>query len=175
MYRSWPDLSRTSETHVRLLRLHAFLYAFAMPRPQGPRSTVNLSPQARRVLEARGARPDKGHGRHGLTATLDRLLEDHVAALRLSDPRKTHGMTEDEYRLILDALTEPYLEVFAIQHLGDYIAETRTFQEMARKRSIDPAKLQDKLNAYPYIQKLHLVDAAQAHYAPPLPRGGKRS
>jgi hypothetical protein len=143
----------------------------AAPRRRPPRSTLALPARSRDHLEARGARSDKSHGPFNYSRQLARTLELYDSVLVKSDPRKTCNLSQDHYELIVAALTDPLaLESFHIARLGDYLLELPAFRARARERQLDPEKLRDTLNALPYAEKLHLVDAAQIRVAPPPAR-----
>jgi hypothetical protein len=96
------------------------------------------------------------------------MLFDSV--LERSDPRRTRGMPEASYELVLEILADPLeLESFHIVRLGDYLFDLKPFQARARELEIDPRAFRDLVNAYAYAEKLHLVDAAQVRHAPPQP------
>jgi hypothetical protein len=138
-----------------------------MPRVRPPRSTIALPPNVRQQLEERGARSDKARGPHNFTSQVDRTLALYDSLLLKSDPRQTQSMPRDVYELVLDQLTDPLaLETFHIAHLGDYLAELPALRVQARELRLDLQQLRDTLNAYPYAEKLHLVDAAQVRHAP---------
>lgn len=142
-----------------------------MPRQRPHRSTVSLPPKLRNRLEARGARSDKSHGPFNYTSQLARTLELYDSVLIKSDPRQTSDMPEHDYQLVLELLTDPLaLETFHIARLGDYLFELPAYQARARERKFDPQRFRETINAYPFAEKLHLVDAAQVRNAPPRPR-----
>lgn len=139
----------------------------AGPRRRPHRSTISLAPELRARLEARGARSDKGHGPYNYTRQLGRTLELFDSLLAKSDPRETHAMQQDDYDLVVAALTDPLaLETFHITHLGDYLFQLPAFRARAGELAIDPQELRDRVNAYPFAEKLHLAQAAQSHHAP---------
>jgi hypothetical protein len=151
-----------------LLRIRTFGKIAAVPRQRAHRSTISLPPKLRNRLEARGARSDKSHGPYNYTRQLARTLELYDSVLIKSDPRQTREMPEDDYEMVVAVLTDPLaLESFHIVRLGDFLFDLPEFRARARERGIDPQQFRDKLNAFPYAEKLHLVDAAQVRNAPP--------
>ena len=139
-----------------------------MPRQRAHRSTISLPPKLRNRLEARGARSDKSHGPYNYTRQLARTLELYDSVLIKSDPRQTRDMQDEDYELVVAVITEPLaLESFHIVRLGDFLFDLPEFRARARERGIDPQQFRDKLNAFSYAEKLHLVDAAQVRNAPP--------
>jgi hypothetical protein len=142
----------------------------AKPRKRLYRSTISLPPELRARLELRGARSDKSHGPYNYTRQLARTLALYDTVLEKSDPRQTRDMPEKVYELVLELLADPLaLEAFHIHRLGDYLFDLKQFRERVRQLDLDPQQLSDALNAYPFAEKLHLVDAAQIRHAPPLP------
>jgi len=130
------------------------------------RITIALAPELRERLEARGARSDKGHGPYNYTRQLGRTLELFDSLLAKSDPRHTHAMPKDDYELVVAALTDPpMLMAFHIAHLGDYLFELPAFRARAAELAIDPEALRDRVNAFPFAEKLHLAQAAQIRHA----------
>jgi len=143
----------------------------AEPRNRPYRTTISLAPELRARLEARGARSDKGHGPYNYTRQLTRTLELFDSLLAKSDPRQTHAMSQDDYDLAIAALTDALLLVtFHIDRLGHYLFELPAFQARAGELAIDPQDLRDRINAYPFAEKLHLTQAALIHHAPSRPR-----
>jgi hypothetical protein len=143
----------------------------AAARQRPPRSTLSLSPELRDQLEARGARSDKGHGPLNYSRQLARTLAFYDSVLISSDPRRSRHLSPDDYEMVVEALTDPLaLESFHISRLGDFLLELPAFRATVRARKLNPEKLRDTLNALPYAEKLHLVDAAQIRVAPPPPR-----
>ena len=138
-----------------------------MPRPQ--RLTLALPEKLRRILELRGAHSDRTRGPFNYTRQLTRTLELYEQVFVASDPRETAKMSEDDYQLVLEALTDPLaLESFHIAHLGSYLADLPGFRARARERGIEIKRLRDLLNGYSFSEQVHLVDAALIRNA--LPR-----
>lgn len=140
------------------------------PRRRRPhRSTVSLPPKLRALLEARGARSDKSHGPFNFTRVLGRMIGNFDAVVAKSDPRETRDLSQAAYDLVLDVLSDPLeLEPFHIVRLGDYLADLQAFPGRARDAGIDPEELSQRINAYPFAEKLHLAQVAQIRHAPPL-------
>jgi len=139
----------------------------AAPRRPSHRSTLSLAPELRAWLEARGARSDKGGGPYSYTRQLTRTLELFDSLHAMSDPRETQGMSQDAYDLVIGVLTDPLpLLTFHILRLGDYLLELPAYRARAGELAIDPRELRDRINAYPFAEKLHLAQAAQIHHAP---------
>jgi hypothetical protein len=138
----------------------------AGPRRPPHRSTISLAPELRARLEARGARSDKGHGPYNYTRQLGRTLELFDSLLAKSDPRQTNAMPQDDYDLVVAALPDALMLVtFHIAHLGDFLFELPAFRARAAELALDPQELRDRINAYPFAEKVHLAQAAQIHHA----------
>jgi hypothetical protein len=138
----------------------------AWPRRRPHRSTISLAPELRARLEARGARSDKGHGPYNYTRQLGRHLELFDSLVAKSDPRQTHAMPQGDYDLIIAVLTDAFVLVtFHITLLGDYLFELPAFRARAAELAIDPQELRDRVNDFPFAEKLHLTQAAQIHHA----------
>src|ERR1700676_800117 len=137
----------------------------AGPRRRPHRSTISLAPELRRRLEARGARSDKSHGPYNYTRQLRRHLELFDSLLAKSDPRQTHAMPQEDYDLVIAVLTDALvLATFHIDHLGNYLFELPAFRARAAELAVDPQELRDRVNDYPFAEKLHLAQAAQIHH-----------
>jgi len=129
---------------------------------------VSLPPNVLDRLRARGARSDQTHGPYNYTRQLTRSLNLYDSVVVRSDPRETRGLSEQHYGLILDVLRDPQrLETFHIQRLGDYLLEIPEFPQRARDLGLAPAELAATVNDLTFAEKLHLVDSAQIHHAPP--------
>ncbi|HEV3459839.1 MAG TPA: hypothetical protein VHG32_25110 [Thermoanaerobaculia bacterium] len=138
----------------------------AAPAERRHRSTISLAPRLRAQLAARGARTDKGGGPYSFTSQLARAVELFDSLLAKSDPRQTRDMPQGDYDLAIEALTDPLeLGEFHIARLGDYLWERRAFRARAAELAIDPQEFRDRINAYPFAEKLHLVQAAQVRHA----------
>ena len=147
-----------------------------MPRPRPSRSTVSLPPEVRQRLEARGARSDKGHGPFNYTRQIARTIAFYDQLHLASDPRRTQGMREEDYDLVVAALENPLaMGGHEVSLLGQYLLRQPAFLGAARERGVDAAALARTLNAYPFPEKLHLVNTAQARTAAPPPRPARPS
>jgi hypothetical protein len=117
-------------------------------------------------LRARGARSDRSRGPLNYTRQLARALELFDAIIARSDPRATRGLPEEQYELILNVLAAPQeLDPFHIHLLGDYLLDLPDFVARARQLAVDPTHLAATITAYPFAEKLHLVDTAQIRNA----------
>jgi len=144
-------------------------------RRRSDRLIITLPPDVLDRLKHRGARSDKTHGPYNFTQQLTRSLSLYETVVVRSDPRETQGLPEEHYALILDLLREPHrLETFHIHHLGDYLLLVPDFPQRARGLGLDPAALAKTVNGLTFAEKLHLVDSAQIHHAPPPPKAGTR-
>ncbi len=141
-----------------------------MPKRQPPADTlhVSLSPSVLTRLRSRGAHSDRARGPLNYTRQLTRTLNLYESAILRSDPRETQDLPEAHYDLVLDLLDEPEaLTADAIQGLGGHLLNLSTFPARARALGADPQRLAQTINALTYAEKLHLVNAAQVHHAPP--------
>jgi hypothetical protein len=115
-----------------------------------------------------GSKPDKTEE---MARQLADALDTYEEVVAESDPRDTASMSDDDYQLVLEILTEPLaLEDSHIARLGDYLASLPAFTARARERKIDPTKLRDLLNGYTFPEQLHLVDAAMIRHSAPRPK-----
>jgi hypothetical protein len=83
----------------------------------------------------------------------------------MSEPGKAGGDRRATDRPAPGLRQRLALPGFHIARLGDYLWERRAFRTRAGELAIDPQEFRDRINAYPFAEKLHLVQAAQIRHA----------
>jgi hypothetical protein len=93
-----------------------------------------------------------------------------VAVVDESDPRLTRDFPQEYYDLTLELLTEPWsLNAQMIKKLTVYV-QALNLEELLEQHGIDQEPYLQALEKLTFAERLHLVEAAQAHHAPrPVP------
>jgi hypothetical protein len=118
-----------------------------------------------------GARSDKGGSRWSRANVVREQFDLFLASLDESDPRHTRDFPQRYYDLVLALLTEPWsLNATTIKILDAYISTLPTFKALLTEAHQREAFLA-AIAELSFAERLHLVEAAQIHYAP-LPKPG---
>jgi hypothetical protein len=118
-------------------------------------------------LSSRGARADKGRSPWNRSHILRMQLDLWLASLDESDPRATRNFPQAYYDLTIKLLTEPWeLNARMIKRLSAYVQTLLDLDDLLTEAGIDRGAYLAALEDLSFAERLHLVEAAQAHHAP---------
>lgn len=127
------------------------------------RQSVTLEPAAVRVLERRGAHPDRGRGPLGTSATINRAL----AQFEMLMARTAVSLEARYFSALLEIVPEPWnVSPTEIAVLDQYLPSTPDFSEVLKRHGIGTAELLDAVKALDVAQRVVLVDQLVQAAAP---------
>jgi hypothetical protein len=133
------------------------------------RLQLKATPEMVDFLNRRGARPDRGRSAFNLTNVMLRQFELFMASIDESDPRGTRGFSQAYYDLTIELLVQPWtLNADSIRLLDSYLGRQPHFARFLAEAGVERAAYLKAIAELSFAERLHLVEAAQVHHAPPL-------
>jgi hypothetical protein len=83
------------------------------------------------------------------------------------DPRHTRALPQEQYDLVVEILQGSHLlEASEVQRLGEVLLKIPRFSARGRELGVDADELAKTISGYGFVEKLHLVDAAELRATP---------
>jgi hypothetical protein len=132
------------------------------------RISVEMTAAQVRFLEKRGARAHRGPGAtFSRSVVLGRMLDYLRMYQESSDPRRTRGLPEPMYQVLVRRLPEPWtLRRLDIETLEAFLARSAKFMAAVEAAKVAPAALLAAVEAMSLAEKVTLVDHAVQVQAP---------
>jgi hypothetical protein len=124
-------------------------------------------------LNRQGARPDRGRSTFSLTNVMRRQFELFIASIDESDPRLTRGFPQEYYDLTVELLAHPWtINADIIRLLDGYIARQAHLPHLLEQAGVERSAYLQAVAELSFSERLHLVEQAHVHHAPPPPEPG---